>query len=116
MSKGLEALKRIRPYSDSTIDADLEIIETELNDYEETKKDLEQVMSCYQDLGNCVDKQIRSFEIIKEKNVDVINLKSCFKFYYGNDEAGLEDYNKTKNKKSDSLTKEEYGLLKEVLK
>lgn len=30
MSKGLEALKRIRPYSDSTIDADLEIIEKEL--------------------------------------------------------------------------------------
>ena len=38
MSKGLEALKRLRTYSDSTIDADLEIIENELKVLEIIKK------------------------------------------------------------------------------
>lgn len=53
--------------------------------------------------------------VMREKNVDLVNLKACFGFYPSYDEAGLEDYNRTKNKKADELTFEEYTVLRKAL-
>ena len=39
MSKSLEALKRIKPYADSSIDGELDIIEQELKALEIIKED-----------------------------------------------------------------------------
>lgn len=62
-----------------------------------------------------MNNKLEVLKMLKEREIDLINLKSCFNFYSGNDDAGLEDYNKTKNKNADNLTIEEYELLKEVL-
>ena len=59
--------------------------------------------------------RLQALEILKDKNVDLINLKLCFKAYNGNDEAGLEDYNKTKDSRADELNSEEYNCLKGCL-
>jgi len=86
--KGLEALdnllndKLVKPdkYHKTIRDiasvGQVTIIQTELMDYEETKKDLKKVMNDYQDLGNSVYKPIKALEIIKENQVncyDIIN-------------------------------------------
>lgn len=61
-----------------------------------------------------VRKNLTALKLIKNKTIDLINLTACFKFYNGNDEAGLEDYNKTKDNKAELLTQKEYNMLKEV--
>lgn len=58
---------------------------------------------------------ILAIEILKNKDVDLLNLKSCFSFYRGNEIAGLEDYNRTKDSRADTLDMEEYCMLMEVL-
>ncbi len=80
MSKGLEALKDVRDIcSDMTsvFDDDLDIIE----------------------------KELKAFEIIKEKKVNVIILMGC---------DSVEEYNKHPLSWK-KLTQEEYDLLKKVL-
>lgn len=63
-----------------------------------------------------VEKSLKMLKNLIEENIDLINLKDCFKFYHDNDEAGVEDYNNTKDKRAKELTIEEYKSLKEVLK
>jgi len=112
--KGLEALdnllndKLVKPdkYHKTIRDiasvGQVTIIQTELMDYEETKKDLEQVMSDYQDLGNSVYKQVKALEIIKDIWGDSILTDIEKGFVLGEPYIKLPD-------------KEKCNLLKEVL-
>lgn len=81
MSKGLEALENIKHY------------DTRVGLHE---KDYE-----------FIEKELKAFEIIKTKRVDVIRLFQCFKI------GALSNYNNFYAYKK--LTQEEYDLLKEVL-
>ena len=114
MNKGLEALKSMWLYIDEPTKRqfalqDYKVIESELNDYEETKKDLKQVISDYQDLGNSVYKQVKALEIIRNKKVDVWSLGICYSLKNYHYVISAKHYPELK------LTQEEYDLLKEVL-
>ena len=112
MNKGLEALKELRKYGNATVNycsylnEQCDIVEKELKEKEELEKDLKQVMSDYQELGSRCEKEFKALEIIKEKRVDIgwlIRSKNCSKYNLGVGE-------------SQALKKEEYDLLKEVLR
>ena len=106
MSKGLEALERIKPYADSSIDGELDIIEEELKEYEKTKairrtttfdKAIEDTL-----INACpnVAKKLKALEIIK-------NMPDKYK-------DGLV-YIFLSLLNARKITTEEYDLLKEVL-
>ena len=109
MSKGLEALENIlnqklvkpdkyrKTIGDIASVGQVAIIQKELEDYEETKEDLKQVMHDYQDLGNSCYKKCKALEIIKNKVG--IHWQEVLKLWL-------------KNK---LINQEEYDLLKEVL-
>lgn len=119
MSKGLEELEKLGneyPSEGDTLwsqySESFSIIEKELKDYEETKKELKQVMKDYQDLGNSCYKELKALEIIKRTALKLVSLEDdttiCRKGRYAFYDNELY--------KSEDLTKEEYDLLKEVLK
>ena len=56
-----------------------------------------------------IEKELKALKIIKEKNVDLRDLKAYFKV-----ECGLQEYNRHQYKENE-LTQEEYDLLKEML-
>lgn len=88
--KGLKSLKDIFNY-----------IYTKATTYEEDVK-----------LNNdreIIEKELKAFDIVREKDVDLRTLKTCFKVEYG-----LQKYNKQQRKENE-LTQAEYDLLKEVL-
>ena len=115
MSKGLEALENIlnqelikpdkyrKNIRDIASVGQVTIIQKELEDYEETKQDLEQVMKDYQDLGNSCYKELKALEIIKEMLDNDLseklnaNSRKIFKDIFNN------------------LPKEKRDLLKEVM-
>lgn len=120
MSKGLEALKRIKPYADSSIDGELDTIEKELKELEVRRK------------------MMRKFDLfMKRYNIDSVEeLDTFFNEHLNNDIdkcskcrelKALETVKKAfdsssiyTNKLKDSLecgwiTQEEYDLLKKVL-
>lgn len=94
MNKSLEALKRIKPYADSSIDADLEIIEQEL----------------------------KAFDLIKTKEVDPTMIYNNYNNYEGY-LAEMEKYYVSHNLQRDReewdsnyiLTREEFDFLNSVL-
>lgn len=96
-----------------------DIIEKALKDYEELKKEHEQ-LSKDQDLAALADKSMKALEIIKTKEVDTNVLFATFDWCEkGKEERSLEVYNRNRTDEefnSTSLTFEEYKLLKEVLK
>ena len=102
MSKGLEALKRIRPYADSSIDADLENIEKELKRLEEyDKTEYSALIDSHKKLlkeKKYNEKKLKALEIIRKKKVDVA-------IFF---EDGCARHR-------ERLTQEECELLKEVL-
>ena len=132
MSKGLEALKRIKMLEIScdmesydirpitkTHKEDLKTIEKELKKLEEvdyilkdsglTFDDLQKVCFAYTVLKmRSVDKKLKALEIIKKKNFDL---------FYLQDSKDLEMYNDACDhfRNLCYLTQEEYDLLKEVL-
>lgn len=63
-----------------------------------------------------LDKVLDAWLMICQRDIDLFNLKACFKFYHNNYEAGLEDYNKTKDKNAEKITLEEYTMLYEVMR
>lgn len=112
MSKGLEELKKLGdeyPSEGDTLWSQyserFSIIEKELKDYEETKKELKQVMNDYQDLGNSCYKKLKAFEILKD------HIKISLSFYDGDEKhtrysAEVSEFD---------ITPEQRSLLKEVL-
>ena len=54
-----------------------------------------------------IETALKALEIIKEKGLDIREFRYAFSLY---------EYNACKNIGCEELTKEEYGLLKEVLK
>lgn len=115
MSKGLETLENIlnqelikpskyrKTIRDIASVGQVIAIQKELEDYEETKQDLEQVMKDYQDLGNSCYKKSKALEFLK----DTCNLK-VYKNKFG--QCFLEGTNILF-----PISKEEWNLLKEVL-
>jgi len=66
----------------------------------------------------CINKKLKSIEIIKEKRVDVSWLMKCFGFIENSTNEEECDYynnNYEAYRNSKPLTQEEYDLLKEVL-
>ena len=109
MNKGLEALNTLRNglvdervvcITCKTFDKCLNIIESELKDYEKKTK----LAKEYKDVNN-VAKRLKAFEIINKKNVCIHDLKKS---------KTLKEYNGCREWKEE-LTQEEYDLLKEVL-
>ena len=113
MSKGLEALERVRKshcvasmvmqlqHEDTETIKALDIIEKELKDYENLKL---KHRSMQDEVLNDF-KKLKALEIIKEKGVNLYKLKMC---------DSVEEYNKLRN--SDlPLSQKEYDILKEVL-
>ena len=97
MSKGLEALKRIKPYADSSIDGELDIIEKELKEGENYKNYKEMYRLEHeknQHLTQVNLKMLKELEIIKEHTLYCENV-DCFVFA--------------------NVTKEVNVLLKEIL-
>ena len=117
----LEALKEIREESDcGAFQSRCDIIETALKDYEllkeRTKLDsfecllrLEEILPRGKELLVPVAKQLKVLEIIKKKQVAVDEFIRCCK-----EDNPLEEYNNFAGDKN-SLTQEEFNLLKEVL-
>ena len=91
MSKGLEALNKIKDCLEIADEVDGDIVFT--GEYEE------------QESLNIIEKELKALEIIKNKGVDI----SLFKKY---DDRNLYNYN---YKSEYQLTQKEYDLLKEVL-
>lgn len=120
MSKGLEALERVRNqrvFIDFEIDAtvndfcekDLDIIETELKDNEDLKTQF--AVNSMNEFFRTLDEQkkLKALEIIIEKDVSM---------YWLRHSKNVDEYNNfilTDKRQYQKLTQEEYDLLKEVL-
>lgn len=121
MSKELEAWEKIKNITSSyeqgfhsqlkddyVYEKEVAIIETALKDYERRLA----LAKEYKDINN-VGKRLKAFEIIKEKDVDVVFVKRY---------KTVEEYNNAMDYISknggdfeEHLTQEEFDLLKEVL-
>lgn len=102
MNKGLDALKRIKPYADSSIDGELEIIENDLKAYEELESMYEELAGSYNKL--CQEK----IEWLKQKHaLEIIKDRLIVEDKGGYIQVVCEFSIPSKNKK--------YDLLKEVL-
>ena len=89
----------------------LDIIENALKNYEELAQKYNELLYNYQELVNCglksEQKKIKTFEIIKEKNVDIRGIKET---------KDVHEYNvKFPTTLNEFLEEQEYELLKEVL-
>ena len=111
----LEALSDLRkdaknhiPYHTEYLNERLDIIETALKDYEELKKLklLPYPKINDEEYRRSVIKRLQTVEIIKEKDVNIQDLKVSYSF---------NEYNTFKGNEYKYLTQEEYDLLKEVL-
>lgn len=90
----------------------LDIIETALKEKENIEKTINELFSENGKVITTIDikKQLKAFEIIKDKGVDVLKLKECKRC------KKPDEYNKrTCYSYHNELTQEEYDLLKEVL-
>lgn len=118
MTKELEALERIKYYgfyddygnSHCLVDTykkELDLIEIALKEHENDKQVWKNYLKEIKNLPPVeVQMKLKAFEIIKEKNVNVL----LFNF-----STSLRDYNESRLEK-DKLIQEEFNLLKEVLK
>lgn len=112
MSKELTPLEAFYELGDNTpITETWKIVETALKNYEELAQKYNELLYNYQELVNCglksEQKKIKTFEIIKEKNVDIRGIKETKDF---------NEYNvKFPTTLNEFLEEQEYCLLKEVL-
>ena len=88
MTKELEALEKIKEYL------------TRYNDTDDIRG------IDYENEVNVLEKSLKALEIIKNKKIDVVLFNDC---------PDLDEYNEWASDKS-QLNKEQYDLLKEVLK
>lgn len=62
-----------------------------------------------------LDRVLDAWLMFCQRDIDLHELKACFNFYHDNYEAGLEDYNKNKDKNAEEITLDEYTKIYEVM-